>query len=345
MMSSEGAPPHPSVSETDCLGRVRVGLAEVLIVEGKMKWGRMVNTTGNRVHQTSGQYNRSNGPFPRMTVEDIYELEREWCHEENVEIPVLLKELIECGEYKGNIDKISKHCFAIDWAEMQRLENDNRSTESSRPSRASGSPVKPGEDAIEKRRAELAKKDKTKLFGQYTNWVNLVKEWFRKAQTPKPDQTPKPGDKKRKQGPWDKSKARILELETENKSLKKAIITLRRGSDTYSNASNDTISQGKIQESIAEVAYLKQKLTTTNASQREMEQERDNETSKVADLRIEMKSMKSQHEREKTHMTEMFDKQVQLADMTGYVRGMKEGNVSDRVANNNTPASRDLAIM
>ena len=228
---------------------------------------------------------------------------------------------------------------------MKREEIDSRPAESSRGSRASGSPCKPGEDEVEKRRAELARRDTTKPYGQYTNWCNLVKCWFKKTQPLPTDATPKPGDKKLKQGPWEKSKARILELETENKKLKGAIIKLRRCSESQSNGSSDTVRQETLQESIAEVAFLKQKLTESNKLKIEMEQQRDNENSKVADLRIEMKSLNTQFKRETAHMTEMCKNQVALADMTGYVRGIKEANVGNSQPNNNTPASMSLAIM
>ena len=235
------------------------------------------------MHEPKGQFNRPDGPFAGMSIEKVYEIERDWCTEHNVTIPVHLKELVECAAYKGNMDNIWEHCFNLDWEHQKREEIESRSAESSRGSRASGSPCKPGEDEVEKRRAELAKRDKTKLYGQYTNWCNLVKAWFRKTHPLPTDATPKPGDKKLKQGPWEKSKARMLELETEKKKLKGAIIKLRRCSESQSNGSSDTVRQETLQESIAEVAFLKQKLTESNKLKIEMEQQG---TMKTARLQI-----------------------------------------------------------
>ena len=93
----------------------------------------------------SGQFNRDDGPLAAMKVEDIFELEKAL---QDVCLTVTIKELLECASFEGDIDKMSKHLFKLDWEE--HLLDDTPLPTSVRSSRASGSPCKDGEDSVEK---------------------------------------------------------------------------------------------------------------------------------------------------------------------------------------------------
>jgi len=85
-----------------------------------------------------------------MKVEDIYELEKAASRAQDVCLTVTITELLQCASFEGDIDKMSKYLFKLDWEEHMHLLDDAPLPTSVRSSRASGSPCKDGEDSVEK---------------------------------------------------------------------------------------------------------------------------------------------------------------------------------------------------
>ena len=235
--------------------RIRVVVAEMIIEEGKLTWGQLINTTGNRVRWPSGQYNRDDGPLAAMKVEDIFELEKAASRAQDVCLTVTIKELLECASFEGDVDKMSKHLFKLDWEE--HLLDDTPLPTSVRSSRASGSPCKDGEDSVEKRAQAACKREKEKLFGQYVTWSNQVKAWLTKSKTPKSNNNSKTGETGKCGGPWEKSRARIAELEKDNKSLRAQVKQLK---STGANQSLTNSNATDVEPIKVEVQFWKQKV-------------------------------------------------------------------------------------
>ena len=305
---------------------------------GELDWGELINTTGNRIQNPKGQFNRDDGPLPDMSVDKIFELEQAVSRKQNIFLTVTIKELLKCAEFKGDIDQIAKHLCEADWEE--HLVDDPTPKTTNRASRASGSPVKDGEDVRDKRLEAERQRQKAKLYGMYTTWTNQVKAWL-KSTKPSTNPVSKSGKTESKTGPWDKIRAAMAALETENKRLKAENRLLKKGADSQStNASDDTLNV-TLQ---AEARVYKKKYEEVTETRKNLEKEVDNITTELACAKVELESIKRTHTREMSHSTELAKQKEAMADMAGYIRGIKEGPMSGDHSNN-TPMSSAISLV
>jgi len=173
-------------------------------------------------------------------------------------------------------------------------------------------------------------------------WSNQVKAWLTKSKTPKSNNNSKTGETGKCGGPWEKSRAKIAELEKDNKSLRAQVKQLKstgaKQSLTNSNATD-------VEPIKVEVQFWKQKYERATGDRVLLENQRDQETCKLAGAKLDMESLKRQHARDISHSSELAEQKEKMADMAGYIRGLKEGAMNTSNSHSNTPASGVLSLI
>ena len=149
--------------------------------EGKLHWGECINTTGNRVCDPQGQFNREGSEFQTTTYPDVVNLEHDRAHAGCFKMTVPLDQIIDLCAFNGDLDKIAGYLCQKDIAKEQTEICEDPPELPPRPMRGSCSPVKDGEDAEAKLLAETIKKNTSRLLNIYTQWKLQVKVWIQKS--------------------------------------------------------------------------------------------------------------------------------------------------------------------
>ena len=70
---------------------------------GKLSWGACTNTTGNRVCDPQGQFNREGGEFEEATYADLVRLEDDRARANSVLMTVPLDQIIALCAFNGGL--------------------------------------------------------------------------------------------------------------------------------------------------------------------------------------------------------------------------------------------------
>ena len=149
---------------------------------GKLSWGACINTTGNRVCDPQGKFNREGAEFEQATHADLVRLEDDRAWANSVLMTVPLDQIIEWCTFNGDFDKIAGYLCQQDVGkEADEIRQDPPELPP-RSMRGSCSPVKDGENAEEKLINETIKKNNLKLLTIYETWKKRVKAWIKDAE-------------------------------------------------------------------------------------------------------------------------------------------------------------------
>ena len=128
---------------------------------GKLSWGATINTTGNRVCDPQGQFNREGGEFEAVTYADGVELEATRARENDFVMTVPL----DRQAIKGGPPRIAT---SLHPRELQPCQGGRGCLE----------------DAEVKLLNKTIKNNNVKLLAIYETWKTRVKAWIKDAEKP-----------------------------------------------------------------------------------------------------------------------------------------------------------------
>ena len=108
---------------------------------GKLYWGECINTTGNRVCEPQGQFNREGSEFETTTYPDLVNLEHDRAHAGSFLMTVPLDQIIDLCAFHGDLDKIAGYLCQKDVDKDQAEIYEDPPELPPRPMRGSCSPV------------------------------------------------------------------------------------------------------------------------------------------------------------------------------------------------------------
>jgi hypothetical protein len=322
--------------------RIRVVVAQMAGHEGKLHWGECINTTGNRVCDPQGQFNREGSEFQTTTYPDVVNLEHDRAHAGCFKMTVPLDQIIDLCAFNGDLDRISGYLCQKDIAKEQTEICEDPPELPPRPMRGSCSPVKDGEDAEAKLLAETIKKNNLRLLNIYTQWKLQVKVWIKKAEK---DRTgnggvgPKAGCQR---SPWAARDAKIRELEAENKKLKAKVKELKGSGGAVSTstvgARSEVADSLQLEEEGKKWRGEFERLAKEKSA---LANERDDLQRRLKDAEDDKARAQRSHDKELTHAAELSAQKVQVADLTGYARAINEANRPRATFNTPSPSNND----
>ena len=84
--------------------------------DGKLCWGSCINTTGNRVCEPQGQFNREGSEFQTTTYPDVVNLEHDRAHAGCFSMAVPLNQIIDLCAFNEDLDKMAGYLCQKDIA-------------------------------------------------------------------------------------------------------------------------------------------------------------------------------------------------------------------------------------
>ena len=310
--------------------------------EGKLHWGECINTTGNRVCDPQGQFNREGSEFQTTTYPDVVQLEHDRAHAGSFIMTVPLDQIIDLCAFNGDLDKIAGYLCQKDIAKEQTEICEDPPELPPRPMRGSCSPVKDGEDAEAKLLAETIKKNTSRLLNIYTQWKLQVKVWIKKAEKDREGKGgvgPKAGCQR---SPWAARDAKIRELEAENKKLKAKVKELKGSGGAVSTstvgARSEVADSLQLEEEGKKWRGEFERLAKEKSA---LANERDDLQRRLKDAEDDKARAQRSHEKELTHAAELSAQKVQVADLTGYARGINDANRPRATFNTPSPSTTD----
>lgn len=312
-------------------GRIEVVLLEMNEDNGLPEYGKYVATTGTRVHDKKGRFDRADGMYACGTGMAILET---W--EVTQGLVITAKHLNEFVEFKGDITRISNHLSYYEQIQAQQIADYSPlpPNEAIPMTRGVCSPVKPGEDGHIKVATALLKKEKKNIRDTYDKWMRDVSQWrkenFKGEENPYSSTSGSGGKPRKKSDPWANARENvkmIKDLNNENDRLTNENEKLHKGGNSEEKALKEEVEILKEDAVKMETRYItvvKEKVDFKLQLKRERE---SHDTTKA-----ELASQRTAY----AHLEELKAKDCKIARMEGTLAAAAQLGVSPQYATPNS---------